>query len=70
MVRPPPPEDVVDGTEDGHRTHDQATVVHRRGRDVLRGRPKDEDPYDEQINARKGIDQDAGETSHSPRTPG
>ena len=70
MVRPPAPEDVVNGTEDRDRTHNQATVIHRRWRDMLRGGPKDEDPYDEQINASKGIDQYTGKTSDSPRTPG
>ena len=69
MVRFSSPKHIVNSTEDRDRTHHQATVIHRRRRDFLRGWPKDENPHDEQIDAGKGIDQYAEKTLHSPRTP-
>ena len=69
MVRPSSPEDIVNSTEDRNPTHHQATVIHRRWSDFLCGRPKNENPYDDQVDASKGIDQYPKGTLHSPRTP-
>lgn len=69
MIGPPPPEEVVNRTENCHSAHNQDAVIHSCSIHLLRRRPKHKDLNDEQIDASEEVDGGAQQTGYPPRAP-